>query len=105
MEEILRNKTAVVYGAGSIGGAVAEAFAKESEDIMHDPTVVIALSRLQDRYAEAARRALIAEASAGAPARNAIKVKAGHLFVGIGEWLEGVCYAPVAPLSTRQSSR
>src|SRR5512146_1064474 len=28
MEDILKNKTAVVYGAGSIGGAVAEAFAK-----------------------------------------------------------------------------
>src|SRR6266699_6185614 len=28
MEKILNNKTAVVYGAGSIGGAVAAAFAK-----------------------------------------------------------------------------
>jgi len=28
MEDILKNKTAVVYGAGSIGGAVAAAFAK-----------------------------------------------------------------------------
>src|SRR6266566_3599676 len=28
MEEILNNKTAVVYGAGSIGGAVAAAFAQ-----------------------------------------------------------------------------
>ena len=28
MEEILKNKTAVVYGAGSIGGAVATAFAQ-----------------------------------------------------------------------------
>ena len=29
MEDILKNKTAVVYGAGSIGGAVAAAFALE----------------------------------------------------------------------------
>ncbi|HEX8036051.1 MAG TPA: hypothetical protein VF510_19495 [Ktedonobacterales bacterium] len=28
MDDILTNKTAVVYGAGSIGGAVAAAFAQ-----------------------------------------------------------------------------
>jgi predicted dinucleotide-binding enzyme len=28
MEDLLKNETAVVYGAGSIGGAVARAFAK-----------------------------------------------------------------------------
>ena len=30
MKDILKNKTAVVYGAGSIGGAVAAAFARAS---------------------------------------------------------------------------
>ena len=33
MEDILKNKTAVVYGAGSIGGAVAVAFAAASATV------------------------------------------------------------------------
>jgi NADP-dependent 3-hydroxy acid dehydrogenase YdfG len=49
MEEILKNKTAVVYGAGSIGGAVATAFAKAGATVFvaahHEDT----LKKLADK--------------------------------------------------------
>ncbi len=55
MEEILKNKTAVVYGAGSIGGAVAAAFAKAGATVFvadhHEDT----LKKLADQQIQTER--------------------------------------------------
>src|SRR5215472_13053320 len=55
MEEILKNKTAVVYGAGSIGGAVAAAFVQAGATVFvadhHEDT----LKKLADKQIQTAR--------------------------------------------------
>lgn len=72
--------------------------------MVYDAIVIIALACLEDRYAVAARRALIANAP-DTPTRSAIIVKIGQCFVGIGERMEGMRYSPVAPLSPHHSPR
>ncbi|MDQ2786069.1 MAG: hypothetical protein M3Y58_13830 [Chloroflexota bacterium] len=69
--------------------------------MLYDAVVVIAQSRMQDRYREAARRMLLAEA---AQARGTIAIWVGHLFVWIGERIEGVRYVPVATRAPHCSS-
>jgi NAD(P)-dependent dehydrogenase (short-subunit alcohol dehydrogenase family) len=49
MEEILKNKTAVVYGAGSIGSAVAAAFAKAGAAVFVADHHEDALKKLADK--------------------------------------------------------
>jgi len=78
---------------------------KEGGIMVYDAIIIVAQARLQDRYAEAVQRALIAEAKAATPTRNPVIVRIGHCLVGIGERIEGVRYAPVAPLSPHRSSR
>ncbi len=72
---------------------------------MYDAAVSIAQARIHDLHAAAARRALLAVVADAPPMRNAVRVKIGHVFVGIGGRIEGVQYAPVAPLSQFHASR
>lgn len=73
--------------------------------MLYDALVVVAQSRMQDRYREAARRALLAEADPAATARGTLAIQIGHLFVWLGERIEGVRYAPITTLSPPHSSR
>jgi 3-oxoacyl-[acyl-carrier protein] reductase len=49
MEDLLKNKTAVVYGAGSIGSAVATAFAKAGATVFVAVHSEEALKRFADK--------------------------------------------------------
>src|SRR5437588_9496340 len=55
MEDILKNKTAVVYGAGSIGGAVAAAFAKAGATVFVADHHEDALNKLADKHIQTER--------------------------------------------------
>ena len=55
MEEILKHKTAVVYGAGSIGGAVAVAFAKAGATVYVADHHEDALKKLADKNIQTER--------------------------------------------------
>ena len=55
MEDILKNKTAVVYGAGSIGGAVAAAFAKAGATVFVAAHNEDALKKLADKNIQTER--------------------------------------------------
>src|SRR5215471_21026213 len=55
MEEILKNKTAVVYGAGSIGGAVAAAFAKAGATVFVAAHHQDTLNKLADQQIQTER--------------------------------------------------
>jgi hypothetical protein len=73
--------------------------------MMHDPIDLLVQLRMQDWCREAARRALLAEASGAARSRSTLAVRIGHLFVRIGERIEGVRYAPVATHPPGRPSR
>lgn len=72
--------------------------------MVYDALMVIAQSRMEDKQRDAARRALLAEACSAAT-RSTIAVRTGHLFVWIGERIEGVRYAPATTLAPHHSSR
>jgi 3-oxoacyl-[acyl-carrier protein] reductase len=55
MEAILNNKIAVVYGAGSIGGAVAPAFAKAGATVFVADHHEDALTKLADKHVQTVR--------------------------------------------------
>ena len=55
MEDILKHKTAVVYGAGSIGGAVAAAFAKAGATVFVADHHEDALTKLADKHIQTER--------------------------------------------------
>ena len=55
MEDILKNKTAVVYGAGSIGGAVAAAFAKDGATVFVADHNQVTLNKLADKQIQTER--------------------------------------------------
>lgn len=73
--------------------------------MVYDAVVIIAQSRMQDRYREAALHPLLAEAAPAAMARGRFAIGIGHVFVRIGERIEGVRYVPIASLSSGRSSR
>lgn len=70
--------------------------------MVYDTLFIIAEARKQDWCREAALRALLAEAGPAATARSTLVIRIGHLFVWIGERIEGVRYVPSATLSSGQ---
>lgn len=79
-------------------------FTKGRPVLLHDTLFVVAQSRMQDRYRDAALRALLADAERSVTVRSTLAVHIGHLFVWLGERIEGVRYAPVTTLSSGHSS-
>jgi hypothetical protein len=73
--------------------------------MVYDAFFVIAEARMQNWCREATLRALLAEAGPAVTARSRFAISVGHLFVWIGERIEGVRYVPTATLSSGQSSR
>ena len=73
--------------------------------MVYDAFFVIAETRIQDWCREATLRALLAEAGPAATARSMLAIHIGHLFVWIGERIEGVRYAPITTLSSGHASR
>jgi hypothetical protein len=73
--------------------------------MLHDPIIILVHSRMQDRCREAARRALLAEACDTARSRGVLAVMIAHLFVWMGERIEGVRYAPIATHPPGRPSR
>jgi NAD(P)-dependent dehydrogenase (short-subunit alcohol dehydrogenase family) len=78
MEEILKNKTAVVYGAGSIGGAVAVAFAKAGATVFvaahHEDT----LNKLADQQIQTAQVDVLDKDAVAAFVKSVVD-KTGHV--------------------------
>ena len=78
MEDILKNKTAVVYGAGSIGGAVAAAFARAGATVFvadhHEDT----LNKLADKRIQTERLDALDKDAVAAFVKSIID-KTGHM--------------------------
>ena len=65
MKELLEDRTAVVYGAGgAIGGAVAEAFAREGANVQLAGRTVASVERVARRVTDAGGRAHVAQLDA-----------------------------------------
>ena len=78
MENILRNKTAVVYGAGSIGGAVAAAFAKAGATVFVADHHEDALNKLADKQIQTQRLDVL-DKEAVAAFVKAVVEQTGHV--------------------------
>ena len=78
MEDILKNKTAVVYGAGSIGGAVAAAFAKAGATVFVADHHEDALKKLADKHIQTERLDVL-DKDAVAAFVKAVVEKTGHV--------------------------
>jgi len=80
MEKILNNKTAVVYGAGSIGSAVAAAFAKAGSTVFvadhHEDT----LKKLADTQIQTARLDVLDKDAVAAFVKSVVE-STGHVDV------------------------
>jgi NAD(P)-dependent dehydrogenase (short-subunit alcohol dehydrogenase family) len=78
LENILNNKTAVVYGAGSIGSAVAAAFAREGATVFvadhHEDT----LKKLADKQVQTERLDVLDEEAVAAFVKTVVQ-KTGHI--------------------------
>jgi NAD(P)-dependent dehydrogenase (short-subunit alcohol dehydrogenase family) len=78
MENILKNKTAVVYGAGFIGSAVAAAFAREGATVFvadhHEDT----LKKLADKQVQTERLDVLDEEAVAAFVKTIVQ-KTGHV--------------------------
>jgi 3-oxoacyl-[acyl-carrier protein] reductase len=78
MEKILNNKTAVVYGAGSIGSAVAAAFAKAGATVFvadhHEDT----LNKLADKHIQTERLDVLDKDAVAAFVKSVVD-KTGHV--------------------------
>jgi 3-oxoacyl-[acyl-carrier protein] reductase len=78
MEDILKNKTAVVYGAGSIGGAVATAFAKNGANVFVANHSEGALKKLADRAIHTQQLDVLDKDAVAAFVKSIVE-KTGHI--------------------------
>src|SRR5260370_22387523 len=78
MEDILKSKTAVVYGAGSIGGAVAAAFAQAGATVFVAAHHEDALKKLADKNIQTERLDVL-DKDAVAAFVKAVVEKTGHI--------------------------
>src|SRR5260370_2078953 len=78
MEDILKNKTAVVYGAGSIGGAVAAAFAKAGATVFVAAHNEDALKKLADKNIQTERLDVLDKDAVAAFVKSVVE-KTGHV--------------------------
>ena len=78
MEEILTNKTAVVYGAGSIGGAVATAFAKAGATVYVAAHHADALKKLADEHIQTAQVDVLDKEAVAAFVKSVVE-QTGHV--------------------------
>ncbi len=78
MEEILNNKTAVVYGAGSIGGAVAAAFAQAGATVFVADHHEDALTKLADKQIQTERLDVLDKDAVAAFVKSVVD-KTGHV--------------------------
>ena len=78
MEDILKHKTAVVYGAGSIGGAVAAAFAKAGATVFVADHHEDALKKLADKNIQTERLDVLDKDAVAAFVKSVVE-KTGHV--------------------------
>src|SRR5258708_3611902 len=78
MEDILKNKTAVVYGAGSIGGAVAAAFAQAGATVFVAAHHEDALNKLADKKIQTERVDVLDKDAVAAFVKSVV-AKTGHV--------------------------
>src|SRR5213082_731853 len=78
MEDILKNKTAVVYGAGSIGGTVAAAFAKAGATVFLAAHNEDALKKLADKNIQTERLDVLDKDAVSAFVQSVVE-KTGHV--------------------------
>ena len=78
MEDLLKNKTAVVYGAGSIGSAVATAFAKAGATVFVAVHSEEALKRFADINIQT-EQVDVLDKDAVAAFVNSVVEKTGHV--------------------------
>src|SRR6516165_6265319 len=78
MENILKNKTAVVYGAGSIGSAVAAAFAREGATVFLADHHEATLNKLADKQIRTERVDVLDEEAVAAFVKRVVQ-KTGHI--------------------------
>src|SRR5690349_7428587 len=78
MEDVLKNKTAVVYGAGSIGGAVAAAFAKAGATVFVADHHQDTLNKLVGTQVQTARVDVLDQEAVAAFVKAVVE-KTGHV--------------------------
>jgi NAD(P)-dependent dehydrogenase (short-subunit alcohol dehydrogenase family) len=78
MEHILKNKIAVVYGAGSIGRAVAAAFAREGATVFVAAHHEDSLKKLADKQIHIERLDVLDEEAVAAFVKSVVE-KTGHI--------------------------
>src|SRR5215831_3067899 len=78
MENILKNKTAVVYGAGSIGSAVAAAFAQAGATVFVADHHEDSLKKLADKQVQAVRLDVLDEEAVAAFVQSVVQ-RTGHV--------------------------
>jgi 3-oxoacyl-[acyl-carrier protein] reductase len=80
MDDLLKNKTAVVYGAGSIGSAVATAFAKAGATVFVADHSEEALKRFADKNIQIEQLDVLEKDAVTAFVKSVVE-KTGHVDV------------------------